>query len=191
MNNPVQFAFLSRRGGNVRRLHTVEVQKQNTVAAHSHGVAVMCDILCNHSPSRELLQYAMYHDMAEQETGDVPATAKWKHGMMKEACDVAEEQFNMTWGFPTKSTLMRDDQLVFLWADMLDFMFYCLEERMLGNMNVTSYFENGLRYLRKLDEHAIGKEILDNIVFAWNSPSECFTNWQVEQREVSVVHRQR
>src|SRR5688500_16871066 len=74
--NQTQFAFLAQWGGNVKRFHNEMTSFENLVATHSWGVAMLCDVLTGHEPSVNLLRWAMYHDLAEQVTGDVPYTAK-------------------------------------------------------------------------------------------------------------------
>ena len=62
-------------GAEVKRYHTVTTLQCETVGHHSHGVAMLCVVLCP-TATRALLLAALMHDLAEQATGDIPSPAK-------------------------------------------------------------------------------------------------------------------
>ena len=58
-------------GSEVKRYHTVTTLVSETVGHHSHGVAMMC-LMFDPMASRQLLMAALFHDLAEHQTGDIP-----------------------------------------------------------------------------------------------------------------------
>jgi 5'-deoxynucleotidase YfbR-like HD superfamily hydrolase len=140
-----------RKGGCVKRWHTIPNAQEQTVAAHSWGVACIILELWPDS-SMDLVRAALLHDVAEQFTGDIPATAKWANpGLAKEA-NKAEELF---WGkinslngtFPA---LKATEQLKLKIADMMELLWYCIEEERLGNRNFKEVFVRGVKYMQDL-----------------------------------------
>ena len=59
-------------GSEVKRFHTLTTHQLETVGHHSHGVACLT-LMLNPDASRELIIAALFHDLAEQHTGDVDA----------------------------------------------------------------------------------------------------------------------
>ncbi len=133
------------KGGAVKRYHTVTMIKEQTVAAHSWGVAcVLIDILGE--PSAKLLKAALYHDVAESMTGDVPATTKWKYTELAEALQKAEEDVERSLGiYVTGLTSSELSTLKF--ADMVDLILHCVKEYRLGNRDALEIITRGMNYL--------------------------------------------
>jgi 5'-deoxynucleotidase YfbR-like HD superfamily hydrolase len=159
------WVWSARRGASVRRFHTVPLVGEDSVGKHSHGVAVLCCALSNYHPSAELLKAALFHDLAEQETGDVPATTKWANPQIKTLLETVEEQHNQAMGLNV--TLTPEEKLTLKWADMLDLMYFVVEQRELGNTNVKVIFERGRDYLSNLIQHPVGCLILSGLVERW------------------------
>ena len=67
-------------GSEVLRYHTVTTLMRETVGHHSHGVACLT-LLLNPNAGRELLTAALWHDLAEHQTGDIPSPAKREYGI--------------------------------------------------------------------------------------------------------------
>ena len=136
-----------RRGADVRRYHTHRVDKQQTVGAHSWGVAVLCDLLwvaVTDSPTPyQLLVGALHHDVAEYDSGDSPAWVKRRCPELKAALDGLEHEAELRLGlvvttaFPTYTAFLKV-------ADELEFLWYCLDERRGGNTEVDVMFARGV-----------------------------------------------
>ena len=62
-------------GGEVKRYHTMPTIGEQTVANHSWGVAVILSWLKPDISPKALLK-ALTHDVAEKQTGDMPAPTK-------------------------------------------------------------------------------------------------------------------
>lgn len=138
-----------RLGGSVRRYHTKQVHNFQNVAAHSWGVAcILLDIVPVHEQTVGLLRAALYHDLAEYDTGDTPAHAKWASKDLKKALDEFEKRVEDE--FKLCVPLSMNETAWLKIADMLELMWYVLEERRMGNRNVDEIFSRGHDYLTEL-----------------------------------------
>ena len=63
-------------GGVSKRYHTVDTLKSQDIAAHSFGVAWLCEVLTDGKASKELIMAALAHDLAEHIVGDLPSPSK-------------------------------------------------------------------------------------------------------------------
>jgi len=127
-----------RRGGHVERFHTVPTVSSQNNAAHSWGVATILFRICP-KPSMALIKAALYHDVPECETGDLPAPAKWADSGLSEAVKGIEHTIKTA--FDIHVALTSEEELWLSAADKLEGMFYCLEQRKLGNKNMDTVFE--------------------------------------------------
>lgn len=121
---------LIRNAGAVKRYHTVDTLRQQTVAEHSWGVAMIL-LTCVPFPSRELVSQALYHDMAEVLTGDVPATAKWNWPEFASAEQRSADDFHRQYGYQEHLQPWEFELLKL--ADGLEGFSFCLREVELGN----------------------------------------------------------
>lgn len=130
-----------RKGGHVKRYHTHQCHHPGTVADHSWFVAWLAGELWQKvyrepMPS-ELYRYALEHDMAEFDTGDVPGWAKSTWKPLKESLDQVEltrmTELQLQW--PSQEI-----RAVVKAADQLDVLFWALEERRMGNVAITIIF---------------------------------------------------
>ena len=142
----IQFLKMARSGGAVTRYHTVKTVEYETIAQHSWGVAMLVIALSGGNPSLPLLKAALYHDLAEQISGDSPATAKWSNPGLKRELDKIENKFNKEYNLNVELT--PGEEVVLKYADTLDMCFYCVEQRSLGNKNVDYVFRRGIEHLR-------------------------------------------
>ena len=65
-------------GGEVKRYHTLSTIGEQTVGSHSWGVAVILNWL-EPQISKHAILKALTHDVAEKQTGDMPAPTKWNN----------------------------------------------------------------------------------------------------------------
>jgi len=132
-------------GGNVRRAHVVpHIVGTHTNAEHSHGVAVMALWLTEGKASANLLRACLLHDIAEQHTGDAPATIKWASEDIRKAIDAEEDAFLDRHGIKVYDDLTPEEQQILKWADTFDLMLFCRDQLMLGNQFVRPMFNNCL-----------------------------------------------
>lgn len=132
-----------RKGGQVKRYHTVPMLNNDSVAQHSWGVAViLLDIKPN--ASAELIKAALYHDVTEYYTGDVPATTKWANPGIKKQLDELETMYEQV--LDIRVPLAGNERQLVKYADMADLVLNCLHEYKMGN-----------RYAKVLIERGMGK----------------------------------
>lgn len=128
-------------GGSVVRYHTRPGIKPDTDAHHSHGVAMLCEILsggCGEGvlygakASANLLMAALTHDLGEQFTGDISAPAKraLAIGGLFSSLE-AEERGNYNLNY--EPLLTKEEWVILKLADAFDGMLYCCRELALGN----------------------------------------------------------
>lgn len=132
------------KGGYVKRYHTVDMIKEQSVASHSWGVAViLCQMIKN--PSPQLLKAALYHDVAEHVIGDMPATTKWRFEELSKAMSKAEQEIEHELGLDVK---LDDTEKAYLkFADMAELIITCVREYNLGNRDAAEIVRRGLTYL--------------------------------------------
>lgn len=146
-----------RSGAKVKRFHTLDLIVPETVGHHSCNVALLLTVLTD-ALSGELLRAALYHDLAEQYTGDVPATAKWQSPRLAKALKRLE-QFH----FPYEASLTPYETKLLKQADMLDLCFKSLEEIHMGNFPMEAVLERGLTWLRENEPTAIVVELIKEL----------------------------
>lgn len=137
-------------GGYVRRYHTrPELSEDQDVAAHSWRAMVLLHTLWPDA-SRECLLYMMYHDVAEGELGDLPATTKWRHPdlsqMMKELEHDVDKELGITQEISSKEKCMCDI------ADKLELVLHCHRLLKMGNVYARDVFIRGLEYISKYED---------------------------------------
>ena len=116
-------------GSEVSRYHTVRTLQSETVGHHSHGVALLCQMIWPECP-KDLLIMALTHDLAEHRTGDIPAPAK-KEYKIGDMVNELEEKLLKSVGF---DVLMTDKcKRVLKLADIFQGMIFCAREIQLGN----------------------------------------------------------
>ena len=149
-------------GAAVKRYHTVPTIGHETVGEHSFGVAMLVLAITENKASDNLIKAALFHDISEQYTGDVPFPSKVAFPIVKCALDAAEESWNKENGFDIE--LNERDRICLKWADMLQLLIYCRNQRMLGNRNMDIVFMRGVQFLSTLPPEGRSKEILDWLV---------------------------
>jgi len=149
-------------GASVKRFHTVPTVGNETVGEHSFSVAMVCLALTEGKASAQLIKAALFHDLAEQHTGDAPATSKWANPMLKTVLQAMEESFEESNGLVVD--LPPQDKLLLKWADMLSLLIYCKSQRDLGNKNMNVIFSRGVEYLSNLDRLPAGQTVLNWLV---------------------------
>ena len=127
--------------GAVKRYHTVRVHNPQDLAAHSWGVAMIISAISEEPPSANLLMAALTHDLAESETGDIPAPVKWNNTTISNALDDLEFRFDKEHQIIFDLT---DEELSLLtWADTFELVLYCGVELNMGNSFMRGTYNRG------------------------------------------------
>ena len=112
-------------GGDILRYHTApKVGRGQTVGQHTWRGLVLLDMIWPSAPM-QVWRYFLYHDVPELFTGDIPSPLKWANEDFLRIITQIEENVCDKMGFPTKSDLSLDEQLVVEMIDVLELMLYC------------------------------------------------------------------
>lgn len=141
--------------GRVSRYHTADVPAQS-LAEHSWGVAMICARIYPQGdgygplPAR-LLQAALLHDLAEVETGDVPAPTKWTNPHLDDELEDVETRFELRHGYRIiMLSLTAREERILKWADMFELVIYNHHQVKMGNTYAQKLVNRGLEHLRTL-----------------------------------------
>lgn len=133
-----------RQGGDVKRFHTVTMHREHLVSSHSWGVATLI-LHVIPEPSLNLIKAALWHDVAEQATGDMPATTKWANPALAAALADVEESVEEELGLFV--VLNEYERWLLKFFDMADLVLACLQEYHLGNREALVIAKRGVEYL--------------------------------------------
>jgi 5'-deoxynucleotidase YfbR-like HD superfamily hydrolase len=144
MRNTVEFILA---GAEVVRFHTVTTLQRETVGHHSHGVACLA-LLIDPEASRSLLLAALFHDLAEHQTGDIPSPAKREYGI-GEQVDKLERRLmrEASIAFPELSP---EDARTLKLADIAHGALFCLREMSLGNRRMRAVYSRYMSYAHQM-----------------------------------------
>jgi 5'-deoxynucleotidase YfbR-like HD superfamily hydrolase len=135
------------RGAEVSRYHTMITLHRETVGHHSHGVACLA-LIIDPSASRSLLIAALFHDLSEHRTGDIPSPAKREFGI-KDQVDALENRLMLEAGiiFPE---LSKEDARTLKLADIAHGALSCLREMSLGNRRMREIYDTFISYAHEI-----------------------------------------
>jgi hypothetical protein len=126
------------RAGAVKRWHTKVTIKDQDLAAHSWGVAMILMHIAPDCP-KYLIQHALAHDLHESEAGDVPYPFKRKNPEVRRQYTMQASQFELDHGIPAIDC--GEDEHLIKWCDMFELLLWCLRERLLGNTGIEHTLE--------------------------------------------------
>ena len=134
-------------GAEVVRYHTVTTLQRETVGHHSHGVACLV-LLLEPEASRQLIKAALYHDLAEQYTGDTPSPVKRECGI-GEQIDQLERRFMVEAGVIYPELTPEETRTLKL-ADIAHGALFCLREMSLGNRRMRAVYNRYISYAHQM-----------------------------------------
>lgn len=134
-------------GSEVKRYHTVTTLVSETVGHHSHGVAMLC-LLFDPMASRQVLMAALFHDLAEHQTGDIPSPAKREFGIGGKVDELEQRLMNAA-GI-IMPLLSADDKRTLKLADVAQGALFCAREISLGNKRMRRVFDRYISYAEEL-----------------------------------------
>ncbi len=153
-----------REGGNVGRTHTTPHHGSYSVAEHSWGVATLLAIL-HPNPSRDLIIAAMWHDVHERWTGDMPAPAKW---ILSDATKNELKRFenSIESDLGIKFDLPIEDLKWLKSCDMLEFWLWSHDQARLGNQNAKGGRLNAEYWFNEYEDNV--PDIIKDFMFRYN-----------------------
>lgn len=147
------------KSGKTERYHNHPMIKSQNVADHTWGV-VMCVLwLTNGDASAYLIKSAMYHDVPEKATGDMPGPVKNKHPELRAALEAVEDEYIglMNIGI----ALTSEENLILKIADSMELILHAKRDVNMGNRYAMEVYNNGYRDMegkhRKYSELIIDK----------------------------------
>lgn len=136
-------ALLFRDAGAVKRYHACRMTREQTLAAHSFGVAMLVQQVFPEC-RKELLLAAMKHDLPELITGDIPAPVKRTSVAISL---ILEEMEKGTAPLYEDYDLTSQEASVLKWADLTELVLWCLEEVQIGNTYAMKPAQTGVVWL--------------------------------------------
>jgi 5'-deoxynucleotidase YfbR-like HD superfamily hydrolase len=149
-------------GSDVKRYHTVTTLTTETVGHHSHGVAMLCLVL-QPEAGVNLLKAALYHDLAEHITGDIPSPAKRLYGIGEQVSEL-ENKLLISAGLTTPELTEAEARTLKL-ADLAQGALFCLREVERGNRTLLTVTQRYLAYYDKLSPETFNEQVLRGIIF--------------------------
>ena len=131
----------------VKRYHTCHTIKEQTTGAHQWGCGIIC-LALKPNCSKDVLVYALLHDVAEKVTGDIPAMVK---RLYLTDCQFREQIGSLEKNFQPLPELSPLDVLIVRIADILELLWFCAKEIEMGNKNddIVSCWKNGKDILKE------------------------------------------
>lgn len=125
-----------RTAGQVRRCHTFQHHGEYNNATHSWHAVTLLLLLYPGTPSMNLVQAVLYHDLGESELGDMPAPAKYHnpelHRVYAETEQLVLERYYRM-GAAALAALTDDEMAWLKGVDRLELMMWCADQMALGN----------------------------------------------------------
>jgi len=134
--------------GQVTRYHAAPIDRKQTIAEHTFGVLAIIYELEPH-PSPNLIKAAVFHDVAEIATGDIPAPVKKANLHIKKVFDELEDVALKDMGV-TMPDLTDHEQWLLKVADCLEGMHYCDMRIRAGDLGAIEVRDRYITYLNKL-----------------------------------------
>ena len=152
MNRDILQAVLHQRdAAAVKRFHVKRTLRQQTVGEHTFGVLMLLRmVLPGGANGDDLILFmvaTMHHDLPELVTGDIPAPVKRRAPALAAELDklerTAEDLYVDIRLDPAEKTMLK-------WADTMELVLWCMEERDLGNRNLDRTVSRALGYIHEM-----------------------------------------
>lgn len=157
MRDTLQFIVA---GSEVTRYHTVRTIERESVGHHSHGVACLL-LLLNPWASRRSLITALWHDLAEHQTGDIPSPAKQSLNISNKAHEL-ELQIMANAGLEMPELTAEEARTLKL-ADLAQSALFCAQELSMGNRRMQPVFDCSIAHAEKMTPIGRERKLFDAI----------------------------
>jgi hypothetical protein len=132
-----------RSAGKVSRYHTWERIRDQSVGEHTWQLLRIILAIHPHA-SPELIRWAMFHDVGERVTGDVPFPVKREHLEVKRAFDAMEQEALLQmvpWGVIAGVQITDEETNLLKLGEFIEMMEWGLDEMALGNASARLVYE--------------------------------------------------
>jgi 5'-deoxynucleotidase YfbR-like HD superfamily hydrolase len=121
----------------------------------------MLALMLDPNATRPLLLAALFHDLAEHQTGDIPSPAKREYGIGDQV-DKLERRLMLEAGivFPELSP---EDARTLKLADIAHGALFCLREMSLGNRRMRAVYDRYMSYAHQLVLSGNAKQLFNLI----------------------------
>lgn len=135
-------------GSQTKRFHTVPTIHNETVGHHTN---LVCGLLYLLYPDcrREVLIHAIFHDVAECVTGDIPSPSKRAGYVDRKALTASEESIIASHGIHLPS-ITKDEEFALKICDILAGLATCSHEINMGNKHMLQAFNNFSAYFLEM-----------------------------------------
>ena len=141
-----------RESGHVERCHTIMKTRPYNLSSHLWGTAVIVRLLW--PEDRDLMDVALFHDVAERFTGDIPSTAmKWLG--IEEQLVRCEREICSRLELPCEHDLDESDWIKLRCADNLELLFWVHEEEAMGNRTLAPVRAALMERFNRLDAEGL------------------------------------
>lgn len=158
-----------RRGGRVLRYHTEPTLRKQTVAEHSWGVAMIAREL--YPDDKMLMIASLLHDIAEHQTGDMPAPVKWKNEALRRELERVENDVNSELGLIELLQLNALQRQRLKYCDLLELLWFCVEEMQAGSRDAKDIYTRAMDHL--LNNHPTDKRVMKMVELIEEAYREC------------------
>lgn len=187
--NAFDLAKLYRQVSSVRRYSTIHLCKDENIAEHSMHVAMLCEIVgskvidklkaegnyhCENIDLGRCIKLAIFHDLDEIITGDIPRATKYHSESMHEAAsklaENAQNQISRIFGISCrlmdyKSSASKDSIALIKACDFLSVVLKIYWELELGNLDARDMIPEISKYALELSEsNKVAKIIYDDFM---------------------------
>jgi len=135
-------------GANVVRYHTVPTIGTQNNGHHSMRVCLILRHLLDGKVSAKQYEAALFHDLSEVYTGDLPATTKWANLMLADLIEDLEMQWSVNNGCYV--TQCEEEEMVLRVADKLELVWFCTEQMKMGNGSLREVRQKGIDYCTRV-----------------------------------------
>jgi 5'-deoxynucleotidase YfbR-like HD superfamily hydrolase len=148
-----------REAASVERFHTARTLRRQSVGEHSFNVAMIIQAIAPGVRKNALLG-ALYHDLPEIATGDIPAPVKWANPTLRAVLGRIENETKKGLGLEVE--LSDAEVHILQWADMFELLLWAYEEYNMGNQFALQLIDRARDYLDELGHPTIAARILIN-----------------------------
>lgn len=126
-------------GSSVRRYHTRSTITSQNNAEHQFGVASIVALIAPNC-SKELLLHALWHDVMESRTGDIPGPAKTTYPELKKLLNKIEAELEEE--YPILPKITAEEIATLKMGDCLETIMFCQKEQKMGNTKLDEVIES-------------------------------------------------
>lgn len=155
--------------GNIIRYHTCpHIGNGQNVAEHTwKAMAIMVSLYEPIDYGKALL-YLLFHDVAEIEFGDLPATTKWDYPRLAKNLNTLERTFEEKLGLPVYyDDLTEKEHRISKICDLLELIIHSKKQINIGNCYAKATYNKGISKIKELystyPEYTPVKKLLEEI----------------------------